>query len=659
MGVLHGDFETRSACDLKKSGAEVYARHPSTDMLCFGFAFDDEPVQLIKLGEALPKRVGDYIESGGTFIAHNAPFELAIWNHVCAFVYGWPLLRPEQTLCTMAMSYAMALPGSLEKAAAAAGIDAQKDMAGHRIMMQLSQPRELLPDGTVRWWVDPEKFEKLYAYCKTDIEVERKLFKRLVQLSPKERHLWLLDYKINQRGVGIDLPAVKNAIALVESEKDRLDKRIREITGNQVATCAATAQLRNWIRYLGVEVESVAKADVVEMLGDEALPVQARTALVLRQEAAKTSTAKLDKMVTAAGDDGRIRGIFQYHGASTGRWAGRLIQPQNFPRQTLSPEEIEGVFDILKGDQTQARDLLEMLYGPPLSIVSECLRGFIVPREGHDLIAADLSAIEGRVLAWLAGEEWVLEIYRGDGKMYEHAAAKIYRVPAHEITKDDPRRQIGKVSELALGFQGGKGAFQMMAKGYGVKVTDEEAEAIKVAWRESRPATVKYWKDLEQAAHSAIRNPSHKFSAGARGRECTYLMNGSFLWCRLPSGRVLCYPYARLELKDTPWGQKVDGMTYMAMDGVTNKWDRVHAYGGLLGENNTQAVARDVLAEGIVRAESQEYAVVMHVHDEIVSEVPRGWGSVEELERIMSVVPAWAIGLPIAANGWRGNRYQK
>jgi len=377
---LHIDFETRSTVDLKAAGLDNYARHPDTDVWCMAYAFgDDEPSiwtpaddkvdPKTEAGIAVIRRRNDILGhvvhgagewQGGIVVAHNAAFELAIWNQIMVPRYGWPPLKPEQVRCTMAMAYAMALPGALDNAAAAVGINHRKDAAGYRLMMQMCRPREIIevkaesfvhgkqPDERVIiWWDEPAKLQQLYEYCRQDVRVERELEKRLMPLSDDEQALWVLDYKINQRGIYIDRPAAEKAIAIVQLETERLNGEMRRITDNFVGFCTETARLLAWVRKQGVEMPGVAKADVLDALDLAALPDKVRAALLIRQEAGKSSTAKLRAMTEAASADNRLRGMLQYHGAGTGRWAGRKVQLQNMPRPSIGQDEINEVFEVL------------------------------------------------------------------------------------------------------------------------------------------------------------------------------------------------------------------------------------------------------------------------------------------------------------------------
>lgn len=373
MSILFCDFETRSTVNIKNAGADVYARDPSTEVLCMAYAFDEEAVEVVTRYDQPHEfhRIFNFVLGGGTVVAHNAAFELAIWNNVCVKKYGWPQLRAEQVICTMAMAYSMALPGALEDAAPAAGLDVHKDTKGHRVMLQLSQPKDgpdpgcLSCSGTGRFtffgipvkshcdcveWYTPEthfeKFLELYAYCAQDIEVERQLYKRLLPLSAAERELWILDYKINQRGVQIDVKAVEKAWEIAQLEKKRLDGEMKDLNG---FFPAEVTQLVRWLNSKGVETEGLAKSDVVKLLERTDLPSDVRRAIEIRQLAAKTSTAKLPKMLSGVCEDGRARGLFQYWGAgATGRFAGRRIQLHNLPRPRIPQSQIDHVFQILE-----------------------------------------------------------------------------------------------------------------------------------------------------------------------------------------------------------------------------------------------------------------------------------------------------------------------
>jgi DNA polymerase len=683
MTILHIDFETFSACDLKTAGLDNYARDPTTGVHCMAFAFDDGPVDLVLPSDGLDDCIEDYILAGGLVYAHNAPFEWAIWNHIMVPRYGWPDLKIEQCRCTMAMAYAMGLPGALEDAAPALGIDARKDMKGKAIMLRWCKPKA---DGT--FYVpgdDLEKFQRLCDYCKQDVEVERALHKRLMELSPSEQKLWELDHRINQRGVLIDLTSVDKALALVKLEQDRLNSEMLKATDGFVGKCTEASRLVQWLRREGVEIERVAKADVLDALSEDGLPAQARRALELRKEAAKSSTAKLVAMKQRAAKDGRVRGIHQFHGAATGRWAGRGVQFQNVPRWRpgISQKEVDDMFAHLHD-----KSYIDMFYGPTMDALVDCLRGMVVAPSGKDLVAVDFSAVEARVLAWLAGQDDVLDAFRNREDIYKLAASRIYRVPKEQVDKQ--QRQIGKVATLALGYQGGVGAFQSMAKNYNVKLPDSEVEEIRDAWRAAHPKIANryvngvrvsgYWGDLEEAAILALKIRG-TVSVGPAGRQVVYKKAGSFLWCKLPSGRVLCYPYPELRTVTTSWGEDKEALTYMTavsnpkakiVEDPNSKgtWKRTATYGGSLAENVTQAVARDLLAEALIRMEDASYQVIFHVHDEAVIEITSASGVAEiassadtdalsKIEALMAVVPNWAHGLPLAAEGWRGPRYRK
>ena len=652
--IAHIDFETYSVCDLPVNGLDNYASHKTTGAHCLGNVFDDEAVQLINMhtDKVTPDHpLLRHVASGGVVVAHNAAFELAIWNKVCVPRYGWPELKVEQTRCTMAMAYAMALPGKLELAAKAVGISKQKDIKGAGVMRKLATPKA---DGSLwKYSDDPELFERLFAYCRQDVEVERELDSRINHLSFYEQRVWELDQLINQRGVQIDLDSVAQAIKLVEQETSRLNSEMLAITGGVVGKCSEVQLLCKWIRSQGVDIGGLSKRSVIDAL-DGALPARVRQALALRKEAAKTSTAKLIAMRERASKDGRVRGSLQYHGASTGRWAGRGLNVQNLPRPRpgVKQSDIETIFNKLHD-----APFIDNFYGPVMDALADCIRGMIVARPGYELVAMDFSAVEARMLAWLSGEDKVLDIFRTHGKIYEHAAAGIYNCPIEEVTKD--QRQIGKVAVLALGYQGGVGAFQAMAKGYGVKVGDEKADQIKVAWRKAHPKIVRYWYDLDDAALNAVDQPGKVFAVGPTGRAVAFKVVGSFLVCQLPSKRKIYYPYPTVRDVETPWGETRRSVHFYTTVGTS--WILTNGYGGLWAENVTQAASACLLRGAIMRLEEAGYGVVFHAHDEVVVEVPETapLSTEKEIEELMAVVPEWATDLPLAAEGWRGRRYRK
>lgn len=676
---LHIDFETRSAVDLKTAGAFVYAEHPTTDVWCAAYAFGDGPVEVWRPGDPADA-ITEHIRSGGEVIAHNAAFEAAIVNRVLAPRHGWPTVDVAQLRCTMAQALAYGRPAGLDAAAKALGLPQEKDEEGYRLMLRMSRPRRkpdpecLMCHGTgvadvvgarpehcacLTWWEIPERVDRLVAYCRQDVVVERALDERLPRLSDDEAALWRADQEINNRGVAVDLAACEAAKEVVIGAHAELHAAIRRVTGGAVTKASEVAKLLDWCRDAGVGLASLDKAALAEALARADLPPAVREELEIRREFAKTSVKKLDALIVGANADGRIRGLLQYHAAHTGRWGGRRFQPQNLPRTEKGFTPELAMPALLTGDAETVR----MIHGRPLGVVSNALRSLLVAAPGHVLVAADYSNIEGRVLAWLAGEKWKLDAFRafdrGEGPdLYKVAYGRAFGVDPSAVNGE--QRQVGKVMELALGYQGGVGAFQTMARGYGVEVSDERAAELRDAWRDAHPDTRFLWRSLEKAALDAVRKrePAHL------NGKLTFFMDGTVLHMRLPSGRCLHYHDAAVRPKTMPytddWGMPVkrDVLAFRTVQ-LSGRWDWSTAYGGLLAENAVQAISRDILAGAIRRLHARGARIVLHVHDEIVTEEPEETASIERLAEAMFAISPWLHGCPVVADGWIGQRYRK
>lgn len=710
--TLNLDFETRSECDLRAAGADVYAAHPSTDILCMAWSIDDGPVHIWRplCGDVDPRPALDHIARGGTVRAWNTYFEESIWQHVVPrFCPGWPTLRTEQLDDTMARAYAAALPGALGMCAKALGLPQEKDTAGRNVMLQLCKPRTYV-DGKAVWWTPadaPEKFERLYQYCQQDVLVEREIGRRLRPLTGYQHQTWLLDQKINRRGVRLDVDAVENARRLAASEGDRLNREMAAATAGAVTAATQVGKLKDWVRGHGLAVASLDKAGLKTLLSDKATPNAVKAALRIRREAGKTSTAKFKKMLAGISSDGRARGLFQWHGTTTGRAAGRRIQVQSLVRPKLSADEVAEAIELF-GDERDGATLINVGYGPPLDVLSWSVRGMIIPEPGCEMIGGDFRNIEGRMLAWLAGEDWKLDAFRefdaGTGPdLYKLAYGRAFDIDPNSIGDDgDDRRQIGKVMELACGYQGGVGAFRSMAKNYGAELAPlariavaaatqdalEDAERkrqwlqvehkqhadlpaetylglriIVDAWRAAHPTIKSFWPDMDECAMSAVQHRGERFTTGSK--KIVYTCGRHFLYMRLPSGRYLSYARPSLVyIDDELRGGKRLALQYWAVGkdkGKTGakKFAPAIFYGGLGSENATQAAACDVLMDAMLRLENAGYPVVLHVHDEAQCEVPFGRGSVEDCQRIMSEVPDWAGGLPLSVECKSRVRYHK
>lgn len=643
---LHLDLETRSAVDLKRTGVYPYAADRTTDVLCAAYAFDGEDVELWLPGQPVPLRIKMHVAEGGAVLAWNSMFERLLWRHVLGPRYGWPEMRQHQWMDPMVWALAMAFPAQLDQCARAMLLKQAKDLEGRRIMLQLAKPRKIKDDGTIVWWNDPIKLQRLYEYCKQDVVVERELAGKLLPLSDREYQYWVLDQHINDRGVQIDLPLVRAAQEVVDRRLAKLDAEMDKVTGGAVWACTQVAKLGDWLRTRGYPVSSLDKEAIEDLLHSENLPPDVERALTLRRWAAKTSNSKLVAMENVAGADGRARGCFQFHKAGTGRWASTHIQLHNLPRGDEEVWPVDEVCtDLLRGDD----DYIEVMWGDPLDAVSNVLRGCIVAAPDHVLVCRDYAQIEARINAHLAGQNDVLEVFaRGDD---------VYVYTAQKIGSDN--RTLGKVIRLALGFGMGAAKFVDTAAKYGIELDEEEAQSIVSQTRHSDDAITQFWYDLENAAIRAVRFPGKKFQL----TQCdvTYKVANGHLWCRLPSGRALCYPFPKLEMRPTPWGAEKETLTYWGLDGYTRAWTKQYAYGGLLCENVVQGVAADVLREAQMNLDEQNIPVVAHVHDEVIAEIPRTHvdALVPVIDAAVSRVPVWLEGCPIVATGFTTTRYRK
>lgn len=688
MSVLQVDFETRSAVDLKKTGVYPYSRDPSTGIWCFAWAFDDdEPVIWTPEMSAcvpgdpyvsgVPLEFWEHIQKGGEYRGWNSgQFERIIHNVIMVERYGFPPLTIEQVHDTAAEAAAMALPRALGKCAAVLNVDAEKDAEGNKLAKQMCRPRKARkgedPEG-VYWWDDTERLGRLFEYCKQDVRTERAVARVLRRLSPGERAVYTADQRINDRGVRVDLALVRAARHIVDRGTEVAAAELSTLTNGAVTSVTKVADLKAWLAAGGLTVESLNKNAVRDLLSDGELPPEVERALTIRQEVGKSSTAKLDAFVHATCSDGYGRGWFLYHGASTGRWAGKLVQPQNFPRTSKALKNIEDYIPLVLEGKYERIDMEH----PPVLVVSNMLRSMMIASPGCILRAGDFAQIEARVLAWIAGQDDLLELFANDGKVYEDMAAYIYSKPIEEIGKDSEERQIGKNTVLGCGYQMGAERYRTQAQEQtGIDLGEELSERAVKAYREKNQRIVGFWKDINAAAVSAVMNPESVHAVGRRDG-IKFIMKGQYLWCQLPSGRFLCYALPQMRKVLAPWGRKkqIEGneeygqplvpsdfttsLTHMGVDALTKQWRRQPTYGGSLTENVVQAMARDLMAAAMLRLEEKGYPVVLHAHDEIVCDVPQDHGSQEEFLSLMAARPRWAHDVPVKVEGWQRTRYRK
>lgn len=665
MTVLHIDFETRSTADLIETGVHKYATDPTTDVWMAAMALGDEPVWSWFPGEPLPQEVIDHITAGRKVCAHNASFEWHIIEFICAPRYGWPRVAPEQLDCTAARAAIMALPRSLAQAAPALGLAVEKDDAGRRLMLQMCRPRRVEPDGTPVWWDDPKKIQRLEEYCRRDLEVERELDRVLQPMTAAERKVWLLDFYMNLAGVSVDLRLVKRAGLLLEKSMSAYNAELTRLTGGAVTAVTAVAAMTAWLHANGVNVASLDKATVRDLLAGGDVAPNVRRVLEIRREAGKSSTAKLLSFAHRTSADGRMRENLLYHGASTGRWAGRGVQLQNLPRPELSKKAVAGAIALIReSDPDTLADtvsMVEAFYGAVPTVTADLLRGCVVAAPGNVLYASDFANIEGRVLAWLAGQEDLVEAFANDGKIYEAMAAAMYNVHVDSIGKDSKERHLGKTAVLGCGYGMGWNKFMDTCAAAGIEVDEDLARRAVETYRRVNDKIVALWYGIEDAAIRAVKIPG----VVTEFRGVKFLSADGWLRCRLPSGRDLWYREPRVEMAKTPWGKEKEQLSFMGVESTTKRWMRQRTFGGSLVENIVQALARDLLVAAMFRINDRfcipGMKVVLSVHDEIIAEAPGDCAvTVAEFEACMAEVPRWAAGCPVkAAGGYRDSRYRK
>lgn len=605
------------------------------------WAIDDGEVHLWLPGDPFPPLNLDEEMEG-----HNVGFEKAIWKNIMVPEYGWPEVPDKLWSCSAAKCAAHSLPRALDKAGKALGLSIQKDQEGKRIMMKLCKPRTPTKNNPAIWHEDPADYKKLYEYCMDDVRAERAISKALRELHPQERKVWQLDQKINERGITVDMDAVRAAIKISSEYVDKVNTPLAEITGGAVNKATENARLLSWVRLQGVSAINIAKSTVVELLKED-LPDKVRQVLLIRQKLGKTSVAKYKSILKAICNDGRLRDLLMYHGGHCGRWTGKIFQPQNLPRNHFKGD-IETYFKILKLENS---DTFELLYPDVMETISFLIRPLLIPSKGKTLFWGDYAAIEARVLVWLAGDEEALGIFRSGKDIYKELAVDIFRIKPEDIAKDSMERQLGKQGILGLGYQCGAERFQGTCKDYGIEIDLALAEKIKNTYRQKYHKVVQLWADQEAAAKKAIR--TGKF---IRSGEIGWCVDGDFLFCKLPSGRLMAYYKPKIKVVDVPWGQKAT-ITYMGVNSKTKQWEEHRTYGGKIVENIAQGVARDLLTNSMLECEGAGYEILLHVHDEIISE--KDEGSADEFQKLMMKKPEWAKEIPIDVEGWSGERYLK
>ena len=638
------DIETYSDVDLISCGVYKYSSSPHFEILLIAYSVDDEETVCIDVanGEEPPKEFMEMLlDDTVTKTAFNANFE-----RICFSNYYQHSFRPEAWRCTAVQAAMLALPLSLEGVGAVLGLDKQKMTEGKELIKYFCNPckatksnggrtRNLPKDA-------PEKWRQFKTYCIRDVDVEKQIRQRLAKfpIPKREQEIYCLDQRINDRGIMVDRNLVNHAVACDLLYKETATARAYELTGLENPN--SVSQLKFWLKEKGLEVDSLAKDTVKDLSMKAEGDVQ--EVLKLRLATSKTSVKKYEAIDRSVCAENRVHGLLQFYGANrTGRWAGRLVQIHNLPQNHLPDLELARAL-VSEGRYEE----VELFFESTPNVLAELIRTAFVAKPGCRFIISDYSAIEARVLAWLAGEEWRLQVFETHGKIYEASASAMFHVPIEEITKTSPLRQKGKISELALGYGGAVGALTSMGA-LKMGLTEEELPGLVSTWRSANPHITAFWWAVDEAAITAVRDKKP-----SKVGRVSFEYKSGILFVTLPSGRKLSYVKPRMMLNK--FGR--EGLTYEGI-GESKKWMRLETYGPKLVENIVQAASRDILAEAMLRLEKEGFDIVCHVHDEVVLEVPDGKSSVEEVNEIMAVNPVWTEGLPLKAAGFESPFYKK
>jgi len=645
------DFETRSAIDLADQGLDIYANDESTEVLCIAFGTSPENVMVVRpdspnKGILLDGGLLEHVRQGGKIQAWNAMFEYAIWNCVCVPKYGWPPLKLEQCIDSMAIAAANNVPQSLGDCSIFMNSEYKKDLTGRTLIQKLCKPmktKDINRQNNRQFNEDPALMKQLFDYCKQDVRTEMAIVANLRPLSDAEHKVWTLTQRINLKGVPVDPQELHNAVWAVCRAQDALDNECVALTGCKPSE---RAKLLAWVNRNSMDKLDDLTAETVEKMLQRNIHPKVKRALELRQEGSQTSVAKYAKMMEIQ-RDGKIRNTLVYHGASTGRWASRGgLNLQNIARPTLGDDEIEQAIPrVFNQGMGTMREL------------SSLVRSAISAPQGKTFVDVDFSSIENRVGVWLAGQTDKVELFRKGLDEYKvFASESLYHVPYAEVTKD--QRQVSKSAVLGAMFgQGAKGLVKY-AEGMGVKISEGQAKNAVDNYRSSYAKVKNLWAACEIAAIDAVQNPGVGYAAGQKIKmKCAK----NALWLQLPSGRLICWQRPQLELLITPWGSEKLGVTVHSQNTYTRQWSRNPLIGSSIFQSAVQGTARDFLANAMINLEDAGYELINSIHDEVLLlvEEQNGESALNDVVKIMTKSPAWAPDFPLAAEGWYGKRYRK